>query len=287
MTFMFTTGDRRTRGVKAECRTKRRTCLLVASGAAACALAFGAAAQETRRSAEPLAMPVEEIIRRFGAAEAEFKAARHNYTYKQSVHIREYDSYGVRGGEYKRESEIIFTPEGERHERVTYEPPSTLRLITITPEDMADLKSIQPFVLATEDLPKYTVEYLGREPIDEITTYVFRVQPRRIERGQRYFEGTIWVDDQDLQIVKTRGKAVPDFTSGKDDHRFPTFETYRENIDGKYWFPTYTSADDVLHFREYDVRIRVTIRYKDYKQFKVTSRMIGTDAKPVSKKPPE
>ena len=233
-------------------------------------------------------IPVEEIIRRFAAQEAEFKQARDNYTYKQSLHVREYGRSGSPAGEYVRNSEIVFTPEGKRFERVTYEPPSTLEQISISREDLADLENIQPFVLTTEDLPKYELKYRGREQVDEITTYVFQVRPKRMERGQRYFEGTIWVDDRDLQIVKTRGKAVPDIRSGKSENLFPTFETYRENIDGSYWFPTYTRADDVLAFKRGSVRIRVIIRYTDYKQFRVTVRMRGAETdEPAPKKPPE
>jgi hypothetical protein len=233
-------------------------------------------------------VPVEEIIRRFAAQEAEFRLARDNYTYKQSLHVREYGRGGGPGGEYIRKSEIVFTPEGKRFERVTYEPPSTLEQISISPEDLADLENIQPFVLTTEDLPKYELKYRGREQVDEITTYVFQVRPKRIERGQRYFEGTIWVDDRDLQIVKTRGKAVPDIRSGTRENLFPTFETYRENIDGHYWFPTYTRADDVLAFKSGNVRIRVIIRYTEYKQFRVTVRIRGAETdEPAPQKPPE
>jgi len=49
---------------------------------------------------------------------------------------------------------------------------------------------------------------------------------------------------------------------------FPKFETYREQIDGKYWFPTYTHADDTLHFKNLDnVRMRMTVKYQDYKKY--------------------
>lgn len=233
-------------------------------------------------------LPAEEIIRRFAAQETEFKRARDNYTYKQSVHIQEYDSRGVPGGEYRRTSEIVFTPEGNRYERVTREPPSTLQWVSVSREDMTDLENIQPFVLTTNDLAKYDLEYRGRGRVDEISTYVFRIAPKRIERGERYFQGLIWVDDQDLQIVKTQGKAVPDIRQGNRENLFPTFETYRENVDGRYWFPTYTRADDILRFKSGDVRIRVTIRYTDYKQFRVTSRILGAEpVKPESQKPPE
>lgn len=244
--------------------------------------------KQTEATSDQPPIPVDEIIRRFAAKEAEFKLARDNYTYKQSVHVREYGEFGGPGGEYIRKSEIVFTPEGKRYERVTYEPPSTLERISITPEDLADLESIQPFVLTTEDLPQYDLKFRGRERVDEITTYVFQVRPKRIEKGQRYFEGTIWVDDQDLQIVKTRGKAVPDLRSGKRENLFPTFETYRENIDGQYWFPTYTRADDVLAFSSGNVRIRVIIRYSDYKQFRVTVRIRTPETEePPLKKPPQ
>lgn len=244
--------------------------------------------EQSEAASDQPPIPVEEIIRRFAAKEAEFKLARDNYTYKQSLHVREYGQFGGQEGEYIRKSEIVFTPEGKRYERVTYEPRPTLERISITPEDLADLESIQPFVLTTDDLPKYDLKYRGRERVDEITTYVFQVRPKRMEKGQRYFEGTIWVDDQDLQIVKTRGKAVPDLRSGKRENLFPTFETYRENIDGQYWFPTYTRADDVLPFSSGNVRIRVIIRYTDYKQFRVTVRMRAAETEePASKKPPE
>ncbi len=230
-----------------------------------------------------LPAPVEEIIRRFAAKEAVFKQAREEYGYTQTFRLHEYDAASVAGGQYQLTSEIAFLPDGRRYEQITYAPPPTLRMISISPEDLQDLQNIQPFVLTTADLPKYLVEYQGRDKVDEIITYVFRIHPRRMEPGQRYFEGTIWVDDQDLQIVKTHGKAVPDIHKGNQENLFPTFETYRENIDGQYWFPTYTRADDVLHFKRGDVRVVVTIRYKNYKRRVVQTRIVG--AEPVTPQP--
>jgi len=233
-------------------------------------------------------LPVEEIIRQFAAKEKEFKLARENYTYTQTVRVQEYDDSGLAGGEFQRISEIVFTPEGRRFERITREPPTTLHMVSLSFEDIKDLENIQPFVLTTDELPKYNLEYVGREHVDEISTYVFRVAPRRMEKGQRYFEGTIWVDDRDLQIVKSYGKAVPDFRRGEQENLFPRFETYRENIDGKYWFPTYTHADDLLQFSHRAVRIRMVVRYNNYKQFKVTSKIVGAEpVKPEEKKAPQ
>ena len=146
-------------------------------------------------------------------------------------------------------------------------PVSTLNKILLTPEDLEDLKSVQPFVLTTNELPKYLIRYLGREKLDEIPCYAFAVKPKKVDAGQRYFEGIVWVDDRDLQIVKSYGRGTGVFKKG---NAYPKFETYREQIDGKYWFPTYTIANATLHFPEFDQRIKQTVRYEDYKQFKAS-----------------
>lgn len=211
---------------------------------------------------------IQKIIRQFAAKEEEFKKARENYTYRQIVKVQELSPDGDVGGTYEIDSDVIFTPDGTRTEKVVYAPLSTLRKISISPEDERDLKSIQPFVLTTEDLPKYNIEYQGRQKVDELTTFVFKVGPKRLEKGQRYFEGLVWVDDRDYQIVKTYGKAVPDIRKNGQENLFPRFETYRQQIDGKYWFPTWTGADDTLYFSNGPQRIRMLVRYENYKQFK-------------------
>ena len=208
-----------------------------------------------------------EIIRKFAAKEAEFAAARNNYTYHQTLKMQVVDFGGnPTGQEWYLEEDVIFSPEGQRMEKVTKAPVPTLRDIQITPEDEQDLRNVQPFVLTTADIPNYQLDYLGREKVDEIGTYTFSVKPlpKKMAVGKRYFEGEIWVDDRDLQIVKTYGKATG-LKSG--DQRFPKFETYREQIDGKYWFPTYTHADDTLHFKDQDVHIAMTVKYQDYKRY--------------------
>ena len=157
----------------------------------------------------------------------------------------------------------------------------------MSPEDEHDIREIQPFVLTSDDIGKYNVRYLGRQKIDELTTYLFLVGPKTMEKGQRYFEGQIWVDDRDLQIVKTYGKAVPDIRKkGQGENLFPRFETYREQIDGKYWFPTYTRADDTLQFSTGPQRIRIVVRYQDYKQFRSEVKVTFGDTV-EEKKPPQ
>src|SRR5436305_389990 len=211
-----------------------------------------------------------EIIQKFAAKEAEFREARNNYTYRQSVKIQLLDGSGNPTREkWEEVSDIIFSPEGRRSEKVVYAPVSTLERISLTPEDLQDLRNVQPFVLTTSEIPDYDIQFLGPEKVDEIGCYAFSVKPKKIVTGKRYFEGQIWVDDRDLQIVKTYGKGVGELKAGSSKNQaFPKFETYREQIDGKYWFPTYTRANDTLHFRNgNDVRIRMTVKYQDYKKY--------------------
>src|SRR2546423_1001506 len=194
-------------------------------------------AAENTKEANP-----EQIIQKFAAKEAEFAKARENYTYRQTVKIQELDADGNGRGKYELISDIIFSGDGKRTERVVRAPVSTLQNILLTPQDEQDLRNVQPFVLTTKDIGKYDIRYLGKQKADEIPCYVFAVKPKTLEKGERYFQGQIWVDDRDLQIVKTYGKGVGRLGKNE-DNQFPNFETYREQIDGKYWFPTYTTAN--------------------------------------------
>ncbi len=210
----------------------------------------------------------DEIIRKFAAKEAEFAQARNNYTYRQSVKLQELDPGGnPTGGQWELVEDILFSLEGKRIEKVVYAPVQNLQNIILTPEDEQDLRNVQPFVLTTAEIPDYDVKYLGREKVDEIGCYTFSVKPRKMVQGKRYFEGEVWVDDRDLQIVKTYGKGVGVIRKSS-DNQFPKFETYREQVDGKYWFPTYTRADDTLHFKNGESqRIRMVVKYQDYKRY--------------------
>jgi hypothetical protein len=205
---------------------------------------------------EPKDVQPEEIIKKFAAKEAEFAKARENYTYKQSVKIQELSPSGAPEGKYEIYSDIIFSPEGKRTEKVTRAPVSTLHL-QLDPGDEQDLRNVQPFVLTTTQIPEYDIHYLGKQKVDDIMCY---------------------------QIVKTYGKGVGLLKKGA-DNQYPRFETYREQIDGKYWFPTYTRADDTLHFKDMNQRIRMTVKYEDYKQFKGSATVtFGEEVKEPPKK---
>jgi hypothetical protein len=194
--------------------------------------------------------------------------ARNNYTFTQEIDLTTLGEGGSVTGKFRRNSDIVYDDLGNRFEKISFFPPSTLA-VTMTQEDMLDIAGVQPFALTTEDLPKYQVSYVGKEKIDELDTYIFEVRPKQIKKGERYLEGRVWVEDEGLQIVKVAGKAVPEVG----DQKFPRFETYRENIDGRYWFPTYTYGDDVLEFKHNSVRLRMLIRYKNYKRFSTDIRL--------------
>jgi hypothetical protein len=215
---------------------------------------------------------VGRIIRAFTAKETEFRRALNGYTFKRDAVIQTIGAGDQITGEYRRTSQFVFDDAGQRFERITFFPQPTLTEVSFTNEDLEDLGGVQPFALEASKIGQYDFTYVGTEKVDELNTYVFDVAPKVMPKkvSERFFQGRVWVDDRDLQIVKVRGKGVPE---GK--QRFPTFETYREQVDGKYWFPTYTSADDLLVFPDgQTVHIRMKVRYTDYKRFQGTVRVI-------------
>ena len=229
----------------------------------------------SRITNEPPAMPVEEIVQKFAQREEDFRKERDNFTYTQDVLFQTIDEDGQVDGEFREVRDILFTPDGKRFDKVTFAPVTTITRITMTQQDFDDIEKVWPFVMTTAELPKYDVKYVGREHVDELNTYVFDVEPKKLEKGQRYFRGRVWVDDRDLQIVKISGTSTG-LLKKKEDQAFPHFENYRENIEGHYWFPSYTRSDDVLHFKSgEEVHVRIAVHYSNYKRFSSTIK-IGT-----------
>jgi hypothetical protein len=235
-------------------------------------------------TAQPTGITVDQIIQKFAAKEKEFKMAREKYTWRQSVMVATVDGDTI-DGQYKEVFDVLFDATGKRIEQVVFAPQSTLQRIQMTPEDMQDIRKLMPFVLTSDEIPEYDIKYVGQQKEDELNTYVFDISPKKMEKGKRYFEGRVWVDDHDSQIVKTFGKAVPDIKKGKDNENlFPKFTTWREQIDGLYWFPTYTKADDDLHFSSGDIHTRQIVKYTNYKRFGSAVK-ITYDGQEVKKSP--
>ena len=226
---------------------------------------------------QPTGITVDAIIQQFAAKEKQFKIARDQYTYTQDVKVQTVDGDTV-DGEYHQVADVLFDDKGHRIEQVTFAPQSSLERVTMTQSDFDDIRNRLPFVLTSDDIGKYQILYVGKQREDELGTYVFDIAPKEIEKGERYFQGRIWVDDHDYQIVKTYGETVPqvhNFKHPEKENLSPKYTTWREQIDGRYWFPTYTYAEDTLHFSgNDDVKMRYIVRYKNYKQYGAKSKII-------------
>jgi hypothetical protein len=242
----------------------------------------------------PSGITVDQIIKKFGERESAFAKARENYTFRQSVKVDTISDETNRvDGEYQQVTDITFNNDGKREEHVVFAPQNTLERVLMTPTDFDEIEHRLPFILTTEDQPKYDISYLGRQRVDELDTYVFSAAPKVMEKKQHYFQGKIWVDQQDLQIVLINGKTVPQDTRPGHEDLQPPFTTYYEQVDGKYWFPTYTKAEGNLHFAagngamSQDVHMRNVVKFSDYKQFHATSRIIYNGQDITNNKAPD
>ncbi len=233
--------------------------------------------------AQPKGVTSEEIIQRFAAKEKEFKIALDQYGYRQTVKVQTMDGDTV-DGEYQQVFDVSFDDQGKKVKNVVFAPQSSLQRILMTEQDIDDIENRLPFVLTSDEINQYSILYAGQQQEDDLHCYVFDIAPKQIEGKKRYFQGRIWVDDKDFQIVKTYGKTVPDIRKKKDNENlFPKFTTYREQVvDGPYWFPVYTRADDTLHFSTGDVKIREIVKYTNYKKFGSNVK-ITYDGKDVQK----
>ncbi len=277
----------------------RKAWWFVALAAVGVALTAGAQDQDSftpmpldsgfgRMDVTPPTTPPEEIIKKFAAKESEFQEALNHYTYRRIARVQTLDDDNKVDGEWYEVDDVIFDPSGRRTEHVVDAPASTLQRVMMSPSDMQDIQHGYPFVLTTDQVASYNIHYAGRQKVDEVDCYVFDVSPKQIEKGKRYLAGRIWVDATDLQIVVVDGRMVPDDTrKGKEDLH-PPFMTWRQQVDGKYWFPVYTKGEGILHFAGgngymgEDVHIRDVVKYTDYKRFGSTSKIIfqGQDITP-------
>lgn len=228
---------------------------------------------------------VDRIIKNFTAKEGQFRQALNLYSFKRDAIIQSLGMGGQITGEYHRVSYFTFDDQGNRYEKISYFPMPSTPAQMVTQEDLDDLGGIEPFALEPSKIPQYNFKYVGKEKIDELSLYVFDVSPKVMpdakKTKERFFIGRVWVDDQDLQIVKTKGKGVPETKTNK----FPTVETYREQIDGRYWFPTYSYADEELLFENGDpLHIRMKVRYSDFAPARADVKIIEIDDPDAPKK---
>jgi len=242
----------------------------------------------------PKGVAPEQIIAKFGQRETAFKEARNQYTFRESVKVQTIsDTSGQPDGTYQQVTDIVLTEDGRPAEHVVFAPQNTLERVTMSQADFDDIAHRLPFVLTTSELPEYTLTYLGQQKVDDLQTYVFDCRPKVLEKGKRYFQGKIWVDQLENEIVLITGKNVPDDVNPKHADLSPPFSTYYEEIDGVNWFPVYTKGEGLLHFPPQngalaeDVHMRYVVRYENYKRFHAKSRIIynGQDLPPAAPPP--
>jgi hypothetical protein len=242
-------------------------------------------------------IPPEQIIKDFSAKEDEFQQALDHYTYRRDARVQTLNDDNKVDGQWYEVDDVIFDPSGARTEKVVFAPASSLTRIIMMPSDLQDIQRNYTFVLTPQNLPEYDVKYVGRQRIDQVDCYVFDVVPKELDKKHRRFEGRVWVDASALQIVVTDGRMVPDDTKRGNADLHPPFMTWRQQIDGKYWFPVYTKGEGILHFSggygymADDVHIREIVKYTDYKRYGSSSKVfyngqeITNNGQPQSQQP--
>ncbi|MET0753803.1 MAG: hypothetical protein ABWZ66_10540 [Pyrinomonadaceae bacterium] len=225
---------------------------------------------------------INKIVAKFTKNEALFRKALNIYAYNRTAMIQSIGMGGQISGVFRMDSFHSFDASGERIEKILFAPMPTLKDMTVSREDIDNLSGVNPFAIEPSSVANYNFTYLGKEHIDELDLYVFEVSPKTLpdprKSNQKYFSGRIWVDTEDLLIVRSKGKALPE---GKNmqglEQKFPVMETWRDRIDGKYWFPVLSSSDDELIFDDgHAVKLKVRVKYTNYRVGRVDVK-IGDD----------
>ena len=241
-----------------------RICFILAS-----ALSFSFPAAAPARAEDP----PPNLTRLIAARETETAQAQSNYTYRQSVTLDELNANGFAVGTYREVRDIIFSPQRERTEQMVGKPFLTLTHLKMTDEDFRDIREVQPFLLTTDQAFLYETQFRGEENMDGVDCFVVQIRPRQILDGQRLFYGMLWVSKKDYSVIRSEGQAVPEVHTLKTENLFPHFTTLRQKVEGDFWFPVMTYADDTLNFRGGGQRIRLTIRYSEYHRFGADSKI--------------
>lgn len=235
----------------------------------------------------PPSLPEPEIIRRFSQKEDEYLATRMHFTYKKTIRIEEFGSDGKPSGEYVLVMEPARDADGKLYEKIVQRPQSTMKHFFLQSEDLEGLARIPAFPLTTKQLANYNLKYLGKEQVDEVDCYIFQAKPKTVERQKAYFDGVVWVDAKYLEVVKTYGQWMTDLGAmhAIKDMPFSLFETYRENVEGKYWFPNYSRSDDTAELKGQQIPVRIVIKWSDFKPLPLTPQAASSANPPVPAKP--
>jgi hypothetical protein len=241
-----------------------RICFILASALSFSGLAAAPASAED---------PPPNLTRLIAARETETAEAQSNYTYRQTVTLDELSPNGLASGTYREVRDIIFSPAHERSEQMVGKPFLTLTHLKMTDEDFRDIREVQPFLLTKDQAFLYQSQFRGEENMDGVDCFVLQIRPRQILDGQRLFDGMLWVSKKDYSVIRSEGQAVPEIHTLKTENLFPHFTTVRQKVDGDFWFPIVTYADDTLNFKGGGQHIRLSIRYSEYHRFGADSKI--------------
>jgi len=232
----------------------------------------------------PPGLPEAEIIKRFAEKEENYLLARMNYTYRRTVRIQEFGPDGQPSGEFVVVTQPARDVDGKPFEKVVERPHSSLQHLFLRTEDLEGLQRVPAFPITAGQLAKYSLKYLGKEQVDEIDCYIFQAKPKAVERTKAYFDGIVWVDAKYLDVVKSYGKWVTDQGDMHSVSQLPfnLFETYRENVDGKFWFPSYSRSDDTLNQKGVEIPVRIVIKWTDFKPLPATPAAAAAPAAPAA-----
>jgi hypothetical protein len=234
----------------------------------------------------PPSLPPAQIIKAFAQKEELYQGTRPQYAYRKTIRIQEFGPDGKPSGEYNATYDAVRSSDGKLYEKAIAAPQSTLVYLQFEPEDAQFLTRIPEFPVTPAQLAKYDLQYLSTEKVDEVDCYIFQVHPKTLDRQHPLFDGILWVDQKYLEVVKTYGSWVTDLGPVHPPTLpFGLFETYRENVDGKYWFPDYARSEEVYKMKDRDVPIRVTIKWSNFKPFPPVSVPVTQTAAPPANAP--
>lgn len=187
-----------------------------------------------------------EILSKAAERGAQLVAALKDYSYYAELTIQTVSQSDTITGKFYRFSQVSFDRDGTRREKILENTSTLPKEVYIGTNAANNLTRVYSFVISPETLNQYELNYVGRERIDELNTFAFDVKPKvklpdPDKSTDRYLIGRVWIDDQDLCVVKVEGRALPE----QNAHQTPKFETYFQNCD-RYWFSAYTSADDSI-----------------------------------------
>jgi len=219
----------------------------------------------TNPAPEKAPIPPDEIVRRFSAQEDAYARALGNYTYRRTVRLQELGPDGRPAGQSEVVTEIVVGDDGSRRQRPVSRSDSTLHVLELEPDALEALGRMATFPFGESQVSDYNFVYQASEPVDDLTTYVFRVTPKKLDRTHAYFSGLIWVDDHDLAVVRSFGKWVTelgDYTLP--ELPFNMYDTERQPVSNKYWMPAYSRSDATVKQKDGSVPVRLVIIWDKY-----------------------